>query len=135
MHFSYNPILFLLLWQIDFCLREWSTGTFLQAAFFEKDVLHTHKIYRVEVEAWSNINLAVTSNIRKKLFSRALYVHFYIQVLSNFDFGELLLRFSHNSGVGDKDAAIVSGLVGDAKDRVQTELDGRTGDTDSELSA
>ena len=43
--------------------------------------------------------------------------------------------FSHNSGVGDKDAAIVSGLVGDARDRVQTELDGRTGDTDSELSA
>ena len=75
-HFSYNPILFLLLWQIDFCLQEWSTGTFLQAAFFEKDVLHTHKIYQVEVEAWSNINLAVTSNIRKKLFSWALYVHF-----------------------------------------------------------
>jgi hypothetical protein len=43
--------------------------------------------------------------------------------------------FSNNSGVVGKDAAIVSGLVGEAKDRVQTELDGRTGDTDSELSA
>ena len=28
---------------------------------------------------------------------------------------------------------IISGLVGQAKDRVQTELDGRTGETDSEL--
>lgn len=61
--------------QIDFCLREWSTGTFVQATFFEKDVIHTHKIYRAEVETWSNINLTVTSNIRKKLFTRALYVH------------------------------------------------------------
>ena len=42
---------------------------------------------------------------------------------------------SHNSGVVSKEAAIVSGLVGEAKVRVQTELDGRTGETDSELSA
>lgn len=42
---------------------------------------------------------------------------------------------SRNSGVVSKEVAIVSGIVGDAKDRVQTELDGRTGDTDSELSA
>ena len=47
----------------------------------------------------------------------------------------MLLWFSHNSGVCDKDAAIVSGLVGDTKDQVQTELNGQTGDTDSELSA
>ncbi|EDR03725.1 uncharacterized protein LACBIDRAFT_331242 [Laccaria bicolor S238N-H82] len=36
---------------------------------------------------------------------------------------------SHNSGVVNKEAAIVSRLVGDAKDRVQMEFDGRTGDT------
>ena len=74
-HFLYHHILFLHFWQIDFCLHEWSTGAFLQATLFEKDVIHTHKIYRVEVEAWSAINLSVTSNIRKKLFTRALYVH------------------------------------------------------------
>ncbi|KAF8812652.1 hypothetical protein BYT27DRAFT_7220810 [Phlegmacium glaucopus] len=59
---------------IDFCLREWSTGVFLQATFFEKD----------------------------KIFSQAL----------------------RNAGVVDEDATIISGLVGEAKDRVQTELDG-----------
>ncbi|EDR02261.1 uncharacterized protein LACBIDRAFT_309604 [Laccaria bicolor S238N-H82] len=42
---------------------------------------------------------------------------------------------SHNSGVVNKEAAIVSRRVGDAKDRVQMEFDGRTGDTNSELSA
>ena len=55
-----------------------------------------------------------------------------------YSFSEILtpLPFlSRNSGVISKEVAIVSGLVGDAKDRVQTELDGRTGDTDSELSA
>lgn len=41
----------------------------------------------------------------------------------------------HNSGVVNKEAAIVSRRVGDAKDRVQMEFDGRTGDTNSELSA
>jgi len=41
---------------------------------------------------------------------------------------------SHKSGVVSKEAAIVSGLVGEAKDRVQM-LDGQTGDMDSELSA
>jgi len=76
--FLYHHILFLLFQQIDFCLHEWSTGTFLQAMFFEKDVIHTHKIYQAEVEAWSNINLAVMLNIRKKLFTCALYVHHFI---------------------------------------------------------
>jgi len=41
---------------------------------------------------------------------------------------------SHKSGVVSKEAAIISGLVGEAKDRVQM-LDGQTGDMDSELSA
>ncbi|KIK05918.1 hypothetical protein K443DRAFT_3478 [Laccaria amethystina LaAM-08-1] len=112
----FNPIsleTLVIFMMIDFCLHEWSTGAFLQATFYEKDVIHTHKIYRAEVEAWSDMNLTVTSNIRKKLFTCAL----------------------HNSGVVSKQAAIVSGLVGEAKDQVQTELDGRTGDTDNELSA
>jgi hypothetical protein len=43
--------------------------------------------------------------------------------------------FSYDSGAVGKDAAIISGLVGEAKDRVQMELDGQTGDTDSELLA
>src|ERR1700678_617622 len=55
-------------WKIDFCLREWSTGAFLQASFYEKNVIHTHKIYHVEVATWSEINLTVTTNIRKKTF-------------------------------------------------------------------
>ena len=73
--FLYHHILFLLFQQIDFCLHEWLTGAFLQAKFFEKDVIHTHKIYQAKVEAWSNLNLTVTSNIQKKLFTHALYVH------------------------------------------------------------
>ena len=71
----------------------------------------------------------------KPMFSRALYVHCSIQVLSDFDSDKLLPWFNRNSSVGDEDATIVSGIVGDARDRVQTELDGQTRDTDSELSA
>jgi len=37
--------------------------------------------------------------------------------------------------VVSKEVAIVSGLIGEAKDQVQTELDGQTGDTDSNLLA
>jgi hypothetical protein len=47
-------------------------GTFIPSKFFEKDVLDTHKSYRLEVEAWSTINPSVIENIRKKLFKRAL---------------------------------------------------------------
>jgi hypothetical protein len=43
--------------------------------------------------------------------------------------------FSHDSDAVGKDAADISGLVGEAKDWVQTEPDGQTGDTDSELLA
>jgi hypothetical protein len=53
-------------------LNEWSTGTFIQATFFEKDVLDSHKAYRLELEAWSTLNPSVIKNIRKKLFNRAL---------------------------------------------------------------
>src|SRR5882762_2387481 len=49
---------------------EWSTGTFTQSKFFEKDVIDTHKSYRLEVEAWSAINSVVIKNICKKLFNR-----------------------------------------------------------------
>ncbi|KAF8814315.1 hypothetical protein BYT27DRAFT_7219884 [Phlegmacium glaucopus] len=94
----FNPISCYIPLYINFCLHEWSTGAFLQASFYEKNVIHTHKIYHVKVATWSNINLIVTTNIGKKLFSRAM----------------------HNAGV--------------VNDRVQTELDGRTGETDSELS-
>ena len=66
--------------KIDFCLREWSTGAFLQASFYEKNVIHTHKIYRVEVATWSEINLTVTTNIRKKLFTRAMYVIYHLKL-------------------------------------------------------
>ncbi|KAF8803408.1 hypothetical protein BYT27DRAFT_7260150 [Phlegmacium glaucopus] len=72
----FNPIpiktLAFILTVIDFCLREWSTGTFIQAKFFEKDVLASHKAYHLEVEAWSALNPSVIENIRKKLFNHAL---------------------------------------------------------------
>jgi len=42
--FLYHHSLFLLFQQIDFCLHECLMGTFLQAMFFKKDVIHTHKI-------------------------------------------------------------------------------------------
>jgi len=39
--------------------------------------MSTH-INKAEVKAWSNINLTVTSNIQKKLFTHALYIHCFI---------------------------------------------------------
>ncbi|EDQ99159.1 uncharacterized protein LACBIDRAFT_317504 [Laccaria bicolor S238N-H82] len=112
----FNPIpletLALIFTVIDFCLREWSTGVFIQSKFYEKVVLATHKAYRLELEAWNAINPSVIENIRKKLFNRAL----------------------RSAGVFDASLKIPSCLQDAIKDRVQMELDGRTGETDSEVS-
>ncbi|KAF8800509.1 hypothetical protein BYT27DRAFT_7227440 [Phlegmacium glaucopus] len=112
----FNPIpietLAFILTVIDFCLQEWSTGTFIQAKFFKKDVLASHKAYRLEVEAWSALNPSVIENIRKKLFNRAL----------------------RSAGVVNATLTIPSCLQETIKDRVQMELDGRTRETDSEVS-
>ena len=45
------------------------------------------------------------------------------------------LQVLHPFPTVSKEAAIISGLVGVAKDWVQMELDGQSVDTDSELSA
>ncbi|EDR01959.1 uncharacterized protein LACBIDRAFT_332809 [Laccaria bicolor S238N-H82] len=104
----FNPIpletLALIFTVIDFCLREWSTGVFIQSKFYEKVVLATHKVYRLELEAWNAINPSVIENIRKKLFNRAL----------------------RSAGVFDASLKIPSCLQDAIKDRVQMELDGRT---------
>jgi hypothetical protein len=105
----------------------------LQASFYEKNVIHTHKIYRVEVATWSDINLTVTTNIRKKLFARAMYVIYSFKLLERGDHATTIIFIRHNAGIVNASTTIVSGLVGEAKDRVQTELDGRTGEMDSEL--
>ncbi|KAG6894037.1 hypothetical protein C0992_007729 [Termitomyces sp. T32_za158] len=109
----FNPIslhsLALVLTAIDFCITEWSSGTFKKGAFTEKLYSETYKVFFEDLKKWHNLNPNVTTKQREKLFKRALKA----------------------SG------AVTTGpqpmLVGDMEERVHQELEGHTGDTDSEV--
>lgn len=60
--------------QLDFCIREWSTGQFQQARFWETDNKTRYDNYLAKLKEWSDIDPMVTRNLRKKLSTRARYV-------------------------------------------------------------
>ncbi|KAF8159954.1 hypothetical protein B0H34DRAFT_705535 [Crassisporium funariophilum] len=91
------------------CIDEWSTGKHIPTAFSEKAVLDNHKVFRADLDEWHTLNVAVTTNKRKKMFNRAC----------------------KNAGVVDVNAAKPQ-LTGEAKERARKELEGHTGETDSE---
>ncbi|KJA28251.1 hypothetical protein HYPSUDRAFT_129889, partial [Hypholoma sublateritium FD-334 SS-4] len=95
---------------IDFCIDQWSTGKFVKAKMWETNVIDRHEAYRLDVAEWNSLNEAVVGGIRKKLYVRA----------------------SRNAGVSEHPSAKKT-LVGTARERAQGDLDGRTGETDSEV--
>ncbi|KAF8057385.1 hypothetical protein FPV67DRAFT_1723987 [Lyophyllum atratum] len=94
---------------INFCIKEWETGQHVQADFSEDDVLASHQVFHADLKEWQSLNLEVTTNKRRKLFSRAC----------------------KRAGVVTEDAAQPQ-LTGEAKERARKELEGHTGETDSE---
>lgn len=57
--------------QAEFCANEWSTGSFIKAKFYEKDVDKRYRIHLADVEKWSKCNPTVVENIRRKMYRRA----------------------------------------------------------------
>ena len=81
-------------------------------------------------EAWSDLNPSVVKNMCKKLHDHAWHA----TCLMYMFFNTLLIFVTRqNAGVDSLDMANTH-LVGDAKDHVHDELEGRTGETDSEMS-
>lgn len=61
-------------WQIEFCIGEWSTGEFVQAVFNEDAGHESYNAHLKHLKEWNNGNVAVIGKIRNKLFERALSV-------------------------------------------------------------
>ncbi|KAJ7717262.1 hypothetical protein B0H16DRAFT_1799442 [Mycena metata] len=87
---------------------EWSTGSYLPTPFAEKDVVQSYRIHLTDIEKWINCNPVVTEKLRKKWFKRAAQ-----------NFGPVEPKEDTHLDEEDQDA-------------LRMELDGRTGDTDSE---
>ncbi|KAJ7091029.1 hypothetical protein C8R44DRAFT_750776 [Mycena epipterygia] len=95
---------------LEFCVNEWSTGSFIQATFFEKDVLERYLVHVADAERWSNMNKVVVENIRRRWYRRAS------QTLT--------------SAV----SSTIAANIGDSQeDALRNELEGRMGDTDRGL--
>ncbi|KAF8806878.1 hypothetical protein BYT27DRAFT_7292287 [Phlegmacium glaucopus] len=96
---------------IEHCLKEWSTGRHVRANITEKDLKAAYRVHKVDLLAWQNVNVPVVENIQKKLYTRA----------------------RRNAGVPE-DLEPVTQIVGDVEERLRDKLEGRTGETDSEMS-
>jgi len=115
--------------QIDFCIDEWSSGQFVKAKMWEKDVLARHEVYRKDLEDWHNLNVTAVDGIRRKWYQRARWVPF---VFARMSWLTWRLLYSRNAGVAEN-IEIKQTLTGDVRDRTRDELEGRTGETDSEM--
>ncbi|KAJ7667157.1 hypothetical protein B0H17DRAFT_1210444 [Mycena rosella] len=56
---------------IAFCASEWSTGTFVAAQFFEKDVVEGYKNHLASLVKWNGFNKEVVENIHCTWYTRA----------------------------------------------------------------
>ncbi|KAJ6616698.1 hypothetical protein B0H10DRAFT_1725999, partial [Mycena sp. CBHHK59/15] len=93
---------------LEFCSQEWSTGTFVQAQFFEKNVYESYHIHLADIQKWSALNVTVVENIRRKWYTRApnIRITATAEASTNIDLAQ--------------------------EDVLRNELAGRTGATDSE---
>ncbi|KAJ6620328.1 hypothetical protein B0H10DRAFT_1679662, partial [Mycena sp. CBHHK59/15] len=94
---------------VEFCTREWSSGTFVQAMFYEKDVVTSYRTHLADIENWSSLNKTVVENIRRKWTKRA----------------------SQTLGLATTSQAS-SNIDKAQEDALRDEMEGRTGATDSE---
>ncbi|KAJ7225072.1 hypothetical protein B0H12DRAFT_1149635 [Mycena haematopus] len=102
------PMLALEFTALEFCANEYSTGKFVAAQFYEKDVLKIYTKHMNAINTWNNLNLEVTANIRCKWF----------------------LRGTRALGLGT--SSDDQGMDAKQEEALRNELEGRTGETDSE---
>lgn len=115
------------LYQTDFCLDEWATGVHIKADFREKDVIARHAQFHVDLKEWEELNPSTVEGIRKKFYNRAMYVH----VTQTWTDINLYAWLSRDAGISDDDKPKPS-LNTEDLERVRNELEGHTGETDSE---
>ncbi|KAJ7057721.1 hypothetical protein C8F01DRAFT_1255725 [Mycena amicta] len=94
---------------LEFCLKEWATGSHVAAKFYEKDVSASYATHLADVEVWANLDQAVTSKLRQKWYRRA------VSTLT--------------SAVSTMTA---TNLSLERQEALRAQLASRTGDTDSE---
>ncbi|KAG6848393.1 hypothetical protein H0H93_000612 [Arthromyces matolae] len=108
---SINLLTFILT-LVHFGISEWTTGQFKSKVFSETDIASTFEAFYTDLKRWHNLNPTVTTNRRKKLFTRAR---------------KLLGAVSP-----DEPAPM---LVGEVEEKARQELEAHTGETDSEPEA
>ena len=111
--------------KVEFTISEWSTGQFVKAVFNEKAGEDKFKAHLKDLTDWNKGNPVIIGKIRNKFFERALYVITYASILS-------VLTCPSSRSAGALSLEATSRVSNDAKLRAQQELEGRTGDTDSE---
>ncbi|KAF8953161.1 hypothetical protein BDZ97DRAFT_1873705 [Flammula alnicola] len=94
------------------CECEWTSGKCVKAKMWEKDVLSRHTVFRKDLSDWQELNPMATAGLRKMLY----------------------VRSRRNAGVTEN-IEMKQTITGAAKDRIRDELEGRTGETDSEMEA
>ncbi|KAK7029715.1 hypothetical protein R3P38DRAFT_3353547 [Favolaschia claudopus] len=94
---------------LEFCVKEWSTGSLVVATFSEKATKDSYEKHLKDVKKWSALKPAVVENLRKKWYRRA---------------SETLVSDITNDAE--------SGINDAQEEALLAELDGRTGETDSE---
>ncbi|KAF8987415.1 hypothetical protein BDQ17DRAFT_1335078 [Cyathus striatus] len=109
----FNPLplecLALIFTALSFSIEEWSTGSRKQASFTETIAEAKYRAHLNDLELWNGLNPAVTEKICKKLCQRA----------------------QRYAGVINDDP-VAPQLVGDLIDSARKELEGRSGETDTE---
>ncbi|KAF7361033.1 hypothetical protein MSAN_01133700 [Mycena sanguinolenta] len=104
------PALAFELTTLEFVIREWSTGSFIQAKFTEKDLAKMYQVHLTDTQTWNACNEAVAEKIRQKWYRRA----------------------SQTFITDTSETALASNIDSARADALRAELAGRTGDTDSE---
>jgi len=60
--------------EVEFCLDEWKTGTFVRQNLHEPSLKEKFSAHLKDVIKWDSIAPAVTKNIRQKIFDDLRYV-------------------------------------------------------------
>ena len=114
--------------EVEFCIGEWSAGLFIKkASFDEVDNQPRYEAHYQKLREWHSLNPTVVNNILQKKYDRMRCVVC----------PYLLLTYhsrSHRKSSGIAISRDISVEMSDAaKEAAMKELEGHTGDTDSEI--
>ncbi|KZP03907.1 hypothetical protein FIBSPDRAFT_968590 [Athelia psychrophila] len=119
----FNPVslvtLATIITAVDFCLKEWSTGEFIKAKFYEKAITIDYTSYLKKIQDWHGLAPETVTKMLTKMHNR----------LRLFSLDEMLVLVARRWAVG---GATAIGLSAAEKELALKELEGHMGDTESE---